>query len=73
MAYRPAKNTVILIVINNITPKEVLRGFPQNVNKGAKDYISNYYGPSNKRHQISFFVNDTCSDYQWHFVAYCVV
>src|SRR5919112_6429632 len=38
----------------------------QSVKKGAKSYISNYYGPSNKRHQISFFVNDTCRDYQWH-------
>jgi len=46
---------VILIVINNITPKEEVRGFPKNVKKGAKDYIGNYYGPSNKRHQISFF------------------
>jgi hypothetical protein len=28
-AYRPAKNTVILIVINNIKPKEEVRGFPK--------------------------------------------
>jgi lantibiotic modifying enzyme len=31
-------------------------------------WLGNYYGPSNKRHQISFFVNDTSSDYQ-----FCVV
>src|SRR3712207_1800781 len=46
--------------------KRRVKGLSQNVKKGAKDYIGKYYGPSNKRHQISFFVNDTCSDQQWH-------
>src|SRR5215467_13569682 len=47
--------------------KRRIKRLSQSVKKGTKDYISNYYSPSNKRHQISFFVNDTCSDYQCHF------
>src|ERR671939_2042334 len=46
-----------------------IKRLSQSIKKRAKDYIGNYYGPSNKRHQISFFVNDTCSDSQCTFVV----
>src|SRR5215469_1163901 len=49
--------------------KRRIKRLSQSVKKGAKDYIRNYHGPSNKHHQISFLVNDTCSDYQWHFCS----